>query len=890
MLNKKALSATAAAVEPTYVEDVFSTYLYTGTGSAQFIQNNIALNTIGEQAFTKPGTYTWICPAEVTSISVVCIGAGGGFGEYDDGTYYYVAGGGGGGLGYKNNVSVTPGTAYTVIVGDSVNINANGQSSEFKLGSTGLVGASGGLAGSGTTAGSGGSPLYSSSGGNGGSGVTTGVESGGITFGSGGSAGGYSSTGATGGGTGSKIYGEGSTTGAAYGAGGNYISNPGTGAVRILWPGNTRQFPSTDVGIGQESNGGMVWIKSRSSSSYGNINAARNPISFFSTFSADNNAYLNFNSTSIYAADNSVIPYMAGNGFQVGTNSQVNASNVHYGSWTFKNKAKFFNCLHFNTSIIYDPETGADIGGGTATVTHNLGSVPGMIIVRELSGSTWYVYHRSLDANRYLEFDSTSGSIGGNKIFSVTSTQFSVEGLNWGRTCLAYVFAHDAGGFGDSGTDSIIKCGSYTGNGSSSGPTIELGWEPQFIMIKRDGTGNWVTFDSVRGIASTAAGIGNPVDYFIAPNRTDIENTSGNYIDLRSTGFSIKTSTGDVNISGDTYYYMAIRRGDMRIPTKGSNVFVPVTYSGTNVDNRLVTTGITTDMTMARIRNTLSGGSFFVADRLRGNNYIATGNTSSEATDADSFMSPTTTYGNAFSTSVGFGVGNDPTRLLNGSSTPQLAYAFKRARGFFDQVIYQGTGAYPLVVNHNLGVAPELMIFRRLNYDGVAPFGWRVFHKSAVTPNANWYQNYIELNNNATTISDTSTFTVAPTSTSLTISGNLGANGAVWVVYLFASVPKVSSIGSYVGNGTSQNINCGFDSQLSFVLIKHIGNGNWVVFDKARGITSGIDPYLLINNNAAEIDTIDAIDSDVPGFLVEETTGPNINTNGQTYIYFAIAT
>ena len=59
-------------------------------------------------AYTVAGTYYWTCPSGVTSVSVVCIGAGGTGGAY---------GGSGGSLAYKNNISVTPGTTYTIIVG-----------------------------------------------------------------------------------------------------------------------------------------------------------------------------------------------------------------------------------------------------------------------------------------------------------------------------------------------------------------------------------------------------------------------------------------------------------------------------------------------------------------------------------------------------------------------------------------------------------------------------------------------------------------------------------------------------------------------------------------------------------------------------------------------------
>ena len=66
----------------------------------------------GQIAYTTPGTYSWTAPAGVTSVCVVCVGGGG-----SGGAGYYVGGGAGGGLAYKNNISVTPGSSYTVVVG-----------------------------------------------------------------------------------------------------------------------------------------------------------------------------------------------------------------------------------------------------------------------------------------------------------------------------------------------------------------------------------------------------------------------------------------------------------------------------------------------------------------------------------------------------------------------------------------------------------------------------------------------------------------------------------------------------------------------------------------------------------------------------------------------------
>jgi len=56
----------------------------------------------GQDAYTTAGTYSWVAPAGVTSVSVLVVGAGSN------------PGAGGGALSYKNNFSVTPSNSYTV--------------------------------------------------------------------------------------------------------------------------------------------------------------------------------------------------------------------------------------------------------------------------------------------------------------------------------------------------------------------------------------------------------------------------------------------------------------------------------------------------------------------------------------------------------------------------------------------------------------------------------------------------------------------------------------------------------------------------------------------------------------------------------------------------------
>ena len=66
----------------------------------------------GQQEFTSPGTYSFVVPANVESISMVAVGGGGGGAQ----AIALGAGGGGGALAYNNNVAVTPGETLTVVV------------------------------------------------------------------------------------------------------------------------------------------------------------------------------------------------------------------------------------------------------------------------------------------------------------------------------------------------------------------------------------------------------------------------------------------------------------------------------------------------------------------------------------------------------------------------------------------------------------------------------------------------------------------------------------------------------------------------------------------------------------------------------------------------------
>jgi hypothetical protein len=212
---------------------------------------------------------------------------------------------------------------------------------------------------------------------------------------------------------------------------------------------------------------------------------------------------------------------------------------------------------------------------------------------------------------------------------------------------------------------------------------------------------------------------------------------------------------------------------------------------------------------------------------------------------------------------------------------------FRRAPSFFDIVCYTGNGSTQSV-DHNLGIAPELIIVKWRN-GGVTSYGWRVFQKDlGITK---WGQFTDDAFSTASAPYPWGT----PTSSVF----NLG-DGSVWissngsgrnfVAYLFATCAGVSKVGSYTGTGTTLQVDCGFTAGSSFVMIKRADStGDWYVWNSATGIIAGDDPYLLINSTAAEVTNTDYIDTYSAGFEITSTAPAAINANAGTFIFLAIA-
>jgi hypothetical protein len=628
-----------------------------------------------------------------------------------------------------------------------------------------------------------------------------------------------------------------------------------------LYTGNSSTQTITN-GIDLSTKGGIVWCKGRSAAGYSNV--------VYDTINGVNKRVATNLTNALTTAASSLTAFNT-TGFSLGADAggEVNQSAINYVSWTFREQAKFFDVVTY---------TGT---GSLRTVAHSLGSVPGCIMIKNLSDTDgWLVYHRGIGATKTLALNSSGAADNEGATYfndtAPTSTVFTVniggKANQAGNNYVAYVFAHDAGGFGLTGTDNVVSCGTYTTDGSGVA-TVSLGYEPQWVLTKATsgtfGTTDWVIADNMRGMPAppTTDGVGG-----LFPNTSGAEDNNFNRsVHPTSTGFVAN------QYASTPYIYIAIRRGPMKVPTSGTSVFSTVLNTGNGTAGTVLTAGFPVDLVLGTIR---TPDYSFVCDmdRLRGaTKLIQTGTNSAETTDAQGI----TSFANQTGVVVGTGINNS---WPNQSPWTYVNWMFRRAPGFFDEVCYTGTEVSGQTFNHNLGAVPEMMIVKSRS----GTTDWTVYH-SALGASARIYLNATNAANTGTAAPWNST---APTSSVFSL-GNAGAtnlSGGTFVNYLFATCAGVSKVGSYTGTGALQTINCGFAAGARFVFIKRTDStGDWYVYDSSRGMTSGNDPYLFLNTVIAEVTNTNYVDTTAVGFQVTAAAPAAINANGGTFIFLAIA-
>jgi hypothetical protein len=180
-----------------------------------------------------------------------------------------------------------------------------------------------------------------------------------------------------------------------------------------------------------------------------------------------------------------------------------------------------------------------------------------MIIIKNRgSAQSWRTYHTSVGVNAYLLLDSTAASASDSGWTGTSSTTFTVGGSGAqynasSNTYVAYCFSAVAG---------YSAFGSYTGNASTDGPFVYLGFRPRFILIRRtDAAGGWKIYNT--------SGLNyNPINTSLETNDAAAEATSTSFnMDWLSNGFKIRTTYVDFNASGSTYIYACFAENPFKI-------------------------------------------------------------------------------------------------------------------------------------------------------------------------------------------------------------------------------------------------------------------------------------------------------------------------------------
>tara|TARA_B100000287_G_scaffold210022_1_gene198224 strand:+ start:223 stop:2655 length:2433 start_codon:yes stop_codon:yes gene_type:complete len=313
----------------------------------------------------------------------------------------------------------------------------------------------------------------------------------------------------------------------------------------ILYTGNGTSGHSIS---GLEFKPDFVWIKNRDGTYYHNLSDTVRGI----TRSVNSNA-------SDAEVNYSNISAVHDHGFVVGSSELVNKNSQNLVAWCWKAGGAAVANSDGNTAsqVSVNTEAGFSIvtytgTGSLTTVGHGLNGTPEMILTKSRSATgSWGVLETAVNttAESRIHLDDNGGYISyqGYKLWGdtvPTSSVFTVRedtSTNAsGVTYVAYCWRSIPG---------YSKIGKYSGNGSSDGRFIYIGFRPAWVMFKRtDSSGNWFIVDSKRDPF-------NECTRDLYPNTTGAETNNPNFVDFLSNGFKLRTTGASVN-SG-TIIYMA---------------------------------------------------------------------------------------------------------------------------------------------------------------------------------------------------------------------------------------------------------------------------------------------------------------------------------------------
>jgi hypothetical protein len=323
---------------------------------------------------------------------------------------------------------------------------------------------------------------------------------------------------------------------------------------------------------------------------------------------------------------------------------------------------------------------------------------------------------------------------------------------------------------------------------------------------------------------------------------------------------------------------------------KSSEYFNTKLYTGNGSTQSISSVGFQPDWVWLKGRSG-SDRDHLLFDAIRGaTNYIKTNATSAEATisstltsfDSDGFSigsnggvnANSETYASWNWKANGAGVSN-----TDGSITSTVSASTTSG---FSIVKYTGNSTAGATIGHGLGVAPSMVIFKKLN----GTSAWSVYHKSL----GNGY--FINLQDTGgSTLSSTFLNNTSPSSSLITLgdADNGNTSGATYVAYCFAEKKGFSKFGSYTGNGNADGTFVYTGFKPAWVLVKKTSaTDNWILLDNKRDIAP--NPHkLALFPNLSDAEAGDYLTDFLSnGFKIRSATG-SLNTGSGSYIYMAFA-
>ena len=197
----------------------------------------------------------------------------------------------------------------------------------------------------------------------------------------------------------------------------------------------------------------------------------------------------------------------------------------------------------------------------------------------------------------------------------------------------------------------------------------------------------------------------------------------------------------------------------------------------------------------------------------------------------------------------------------------------------FSIVKYTGTGANA-TVGHGLGVAPKMVIIKRLE---------NATHWLVGGGNIGWTKNlYLSLTSASQTYNHFQDQSPSSSVVYMTNDGALNNSSEDYIMYCFAEKKGYSKIGSYTGNQDTNNapfIYTGFKPAM--IIVKNTTGNNWGIFDNKRSPHNVVEKLLLPNSNAAESTGNPRIDMLSNGF--KPRTNDGLENPSAEVIYMAFA-